>query len=132
MSDQTAIAFTVGQRAALLAWGAERPFGLGVRLTVDTDEAFEVAEIYHRNTNLALWMLFAIKGGVIVLSGSNSDEWEAGSVKAALERVLEQTGAPEVSIKGTVAPTSLAELTAGFQASLGTSTKLPAVRQLRR
>lgn len=97
MTDQTAIAFTVRQRAALLDWGAERPLGLGVRLTVDTDEVFEVAEIYHRDTKLALWMLFAIKGGVIVLSGANSDEWKTDSVKAALDKVLEQATGDKVS-----------------------------------
>lgn len=90
MPDQTAIAFSVSQRAALIAWGAERPLGLGFRLTVDAEEAFEVAEIYHRDTRLALWMLFAITDGVVVLSGADSDEWEADSVQVALGKVLEQ------------------------------------------
>jgi len=90
MPDQTAIAFSVSQRAALIAWGAERPLGLGVRLTVDSEEVFEVAEVYHRDTTLALWMLFAIKGGVVVLSGADSNEWETDSIKAALGKVLEQ------------------------------------------
>ncbi len=36
MPDQTAIAFSVSQRAALLAWGAELPLGLGVRLCTGT------------------------------------------------------------------------------------------------
>ncbi len=132
MPDQTAIAFTVGQRAALLAWGAKRLLGLGVRLTVDTEEVFEVAEVYHRDTSLALWMLFAIKGGVIVLSGANSDEWKTDSVKAALERVLEQAEGHGALVEGTVASNAPAKPTAGFRGSFGTSTRSPAVEHLRR
>jgi len=49
-----------------------------------------VAEVYHRDTRLALWMLFAINGGVVVLSGADSDEWTADSVQTALGKVLEQ------------------------------------------
>ena len=90
MPNQTAIAFSVSQRSALMAWGAERPLGLGVRLTVDSDEVFEVAEVYHRDMELALWMLFAVSGGVVVLSGADSNEWRTDSVQAALDKVLEQ------------------------------------------
>ncbi len=90
MPDQTAIAFSVSQRAALIAWGASQPRDLGVRLTVDPEEAFEVAEVYHRHTGLTLWMLFAINGGVVVPSGADSNEWQAAAVKAALDKVLEQ------------------------------------------
>jgi len=90
MPDQTAIAFSVSQRAALLAWGAERPLGLGVRLTVDSEEVFEVAEVYHQDLRLALWMLFAVNGGVVVLSGADSNEWRMDTVKAALDKVIEQ------------------------------------------
>lgn len=90
MPDQTAIAFSVSQRAALLAWGAKRPLGLGVRLTVDSEEVFEVAEVYHRDMRLALWMLFAVNGGVVVLSGADSNEWRMETVKAALDKVMEQ------------------------------------------
>lgn len=90
MPHQTAIVFSVSQRAALMAWGAERPLGLDVRLTVDTEEVFEVAEVYHRDTRLALWMLFAVNGGVVVLSGADSNEWRTDSVAAALGKVLEQ------------------------------------------
>ncbi len=49
-----------------------------------------MAEVYHRDTRLALWMLFAINGGVVVLSGADSDEWTADSVQTALGKVLEQ------------------------------------------
>lgn len=132
MPNQTAIAFTVRQRAALLAWGAEWPLGLGVRLTVDTDEVFEVAEIYHRDTRLALWMLFAIKGGVIVLSGVNSDEWKTDSVKAALERVVQQAGGHGTLVEGIVAPTTPTEPTGGVQGSFGIVMGLPAVEHMRR
>ncbi len=90
MFNQTAVAFSLTQRAALMAWGAERPLGLGVRLTVDSEEVFEVAEVYHRHTRLALWMIFAVDDGVIVLSGADSNEWRMDSVKAALRKVLEQ------------------------------------------
>lgn len=90
MPDQAAIAFSVNQRTALMAWGAERPLGLGVRLTVDSDEIFEVAEVYHQDMRLALWMLFAVNGGVVVLSGADSNEWRTDSVQAALDKVLEQ------------------------------------------
>ncbi len=57
---------------------------------MDPEEAFEVTEVYHRHTGLTLWMLFAINGGVVVLSGADSNEWQAATVKAALDKVLEQ------------------------------------------
>ena len=104
MPNQAAIAFSVSQRAALIAWGAERPLGLGVRVTVDSEEVFEVAEVYHRDTGLALWMLFAIKGGVVVLSGADSDEWETDSVQAALGKVLEQAKGHAALVEGAVSP----------------------------
>jgi len=48
-----------------------------------------VAEVHHRDTRLALWTLFAVNGGVVVLSGADSNEWRMGSVKAALDKVME-------------------------------------------
>jgi hypothetical protein len=35
-------------------------------------------------------MLFATNVGVVVLSGADSNEWQAASVQAALDKVLEQ------------------------------------------
>ena len=84
-----------------MAWGAERPLDLGVRLTVDTEEAFEVAEVYHRDTRLALWMLFAVDQGVVVLSGADSNEWTAASIEAALDKVLEQAKGRTMLADGT-------------------------------
>jgi hypothetical protein len=104
MPNQTAIAFSASQRAALIAWGAERPLGLGVRVTVDSEEVFEVAEVYHRDTGFALWMLFAIQGGVVVLSGADSDEWETDSVQAALGKVLEQAKGCTALAESAVSP----------------------------
>jgi len=79
--------------------------GLDVRLTVDPEEAFEVAEVYHRHTGLTLWMLFATNGGVAVPSGADSNEWQAASVQAALDKVLEQaTRHPALFDEGTVHP----------------------------
>ncbi len=101
MPDQTAIAFSASQRAALMAWGAERPLGLGVRLTVDSEEVFEVAEVYHRDTRLALWMLFAVNRGVVVLSGADSNEWTTDSIQAALDKVLEQAEGRKMSAEST-------------------------------
>lgn len=101
MPDQAAIAFSASQRSALMAWGAKRPLGLDARLTIDSEEAFEVAEIYHRDTKLTLWMLFAINRGVVVLSGADSGEWETDSLQAALDKVLEQAKGHPVLLEST-------------------------------
>ena len=129
MPNQTAIAFTVRQGTALMHWGAERPLGLCIRLTVDTDEVFEVSEIYHRDTKLALWMLFAVKGGVIVLSGGNSDEWKTDSVKAALEKLLEQATGDKVS-KGNAVSDWADDAATRFQGPSGRSQTSQALEQL--
>jgi hypothetical protein len=72
---------------------------------VDSEEAFEVAEVYHRRTGLTLWMLFAVNAGVVVLSGADSNEWQAATVQAALDKVLEQAARhPALLNDGTVGP----------------------------
>ena len=90
MSKQIFTTFSPRQRAALIAWGDTQPLGLYVKLTVDAEHVFEAAEVYHRDTRLGLWMIFAMDDGFILLNGVENNEWKLDSVQAVLDRILEQ------------------------------------------
>ena len=81
--------FSLPQLNCIIAWGATRPLGFGVRIMTDYTECPEMAELFKHGARSPVWFLNATQAGTTVMtSACNADE-ELATVEDALARVLE-------------------------------------------
>jgi len=95
-SRPDATSFSLPQLQALVAWGASRPRGFGVRVMTDHEDYPELAELYKHDRMSPLWFLSATLAGTVVIARASGADQELGTVEAALARVLElERSAPD-------------------------------------
>ncbi len=85
--------FTLPQLRVIVAWGAARPHGLGVRIMTDYEKCPEMAELFRYGSWKPVWFLNATQAGTIVMTDASGADDELGTVEEALARLLalEQT-----------------------------------------
>ncbi len=81
--------FSLPQLKSIIAWGATRPRGFGVRIMTDYDHCPEMAELFRYGARGSpLWFLNATQAGTIVITDASGADEELGTVEQALARVL--------------------------------------------
>ena len=81
--------FSLPQLRVLMAWGAARPHGFGVRIMTDYDQCPEMAELFKSGARCGpLWFVNATQAGTTVITDAAGADEELGTVEAALARVL--------------------------------------------
>ncbi len=81
--------FSLLQLETIMAWGAARPQGFGLRIMSDHEDYPELAELYKHDRMSPLWFLNATQAGTAVITKASGAEQELGTVEEALARVLE-------------------------------------------
>jgi len=81
--------FSLLQLKTIMAWGAARPQGFGLRIMSDHEDYPELAELYKHDRMSPLWFLNATQAGTAVITKASGAEQELGTVEEALARVLE-------------------------------------------
>jgi hypothetical protein len=75
--------FSLPQLRAIVAWGAARPHGLGVRIMTDYETCPEMAELFRYGLWTPVWFLNATQAGTIVLTDASGTGEELGTVEEA-------------------------------------------------
>lgn len=81
--------FSLLQLETIMAWGAARPQGFGLRIMSDHKDYPELAELYKHDRMSPLWFLNATQAGTAVITKASGAEQELGTVEEALARVFE-------------------------------------------
>jgi hypothetical protein len=88
-SRPDATCFSLPQLETIMAWGAARPQGFGIRIMTDHEDYPELAEFYKHDRMSPLWFLNATQAGTAVITRASGADQELGTVEEALARVLE-------------------------------------------
>lgn len=88
-SQPDAAFFSLPQLEAIMAWGAARPQGFGIRIMTDHEDYPELAEFYKHDRMSPLWFLNATQAGTAVIAKASGAGQELSTVEEALARVLE-------------------------------------------
>lgn len=81
--------FSVPELRTIVAWGAGRPLGFGVRIMTDYENCPEMAELSKQGSWRPIWFLNATQAGTTVMTDASGADEELGTIEEALARVLE-------------------------------------------
>jgi len=87
-SRPDATCFSLPQLETIMAWGAAKPHGFGVRIMTDHEDYPELAELYKHDKMSPLWFLSATQAGTAVITKASGADEELDTVEQALALVL--------------------------------------------